>query len=132
MGKSKFVTEDDVNNIIDKVSKLGTEWVTQTDKNRIELFNEGDEKILAVIGDIITVVKNVKKGSDLVNKFIKENKNFDINKVLKQQDDLIYEANLTLDEINTDLLLYGFTIKDEIVISIIEKEVPEVRDFLTK
>lgn len=60
--ESEFVNQQDIDDLLDKISEYGIESITDVDKNRVNLFSEGDKEIIETIekmGDITAQFKQL-------------------------------------------------------------------------
>ena len=56
MGNSRFVTEEMVNGILEKISDGGIESLTDLNRNQLKLYNEGDAVIESKIDEAVVLI----------------------------------------------------------------------------
>lgn len=66
--ESKFVSKDDLNDLLDKISSSGITSLSDIDKKRLTLFTEGDKEIIQIIDEMGDVTLQFKE----LNKKLKE------------------------------------------------------------
>ncbi len=66
--ESKFVSKDDLNDLLDKISSSGITSLSDIDKKRLTLFTEGDKEIIQIIDEMGDVTLQFKE----LNRKLKE------------------------------------------------------------
>ena len=73
--ESIFVSKDDVDELLDKISSSGINSLSDIEKNRLTLFSENDKEIIKIIEEMGDITNEFRELNKKMNKLSSEGKN---------------------------------------------------------
>lgn len=119
--ESKFVSKDEVDELLDKISSSGITSLTDIDKNRLTLFNEGDKEIINIIDKMGDLTLQFKALNKEMNRLSSEGKNKEAHSLMTHW----MELNDKLRPLEQSFRKWGIELGDERLSLLMKRERPD-------
>lgn len=122
MFESKFVSKEEVDHLLDKISNSGITSLNDIEKNRLKIFSEDDKEIINIIDNMADITAKFKKLNHEMKKISDEGKDTFI--LMNKWDEL----NKKLVPLEQSFRKYGIYLGDERLTLLMRRQRPDVYD----
>lgn len=121
INESIFVTKEEVDELLDKISSSGINSLSDIEKNRLTIFSENDKEIIETIEKMGDITNDFKTLNDKMNKLSKEGRNDEARELL---DDWM-ELNRKLRPLEQSFRKWGIELGDVRLSNLMRKVRPD-------
>ena len=120
--ESVFVTKDEVDELLDKISDSGITSLSDIERNRLTLFSEDDKEIIKIIEEMGDITKEFIEVNNKISKLMSEHKDEEARSFMDQWDSL--DKKMTV--LENSFKKWGIELGDERLSNLIRKIRPDV------
>lgn len=121
--ESVFVSEKDIDELLDKINKSGITSLNDIDKKRITLFSEGDKEIIRIIDEMGDITYQFKQLNKELDRLMCSGKEDEAHKLFKTD---WRKLNNEMGKLENEIRKYGIELGDQRLWNLMNKRRPDV------